>query len=107
MMMHRPQTPQPGFGSVTLLQQFTPYFKILDPRLKIMQCLFTHVLQSCSLFNLSVSRAFAVVFSSLALWLQQVFHRSCCASEVIYTGAYITRRSLEFLVYTVKLPSKS
>ena len=27
-----PQTPQPGFGS-TLLQKFTPHFKILDPRL--------------------------------------------------------------------------
>ena len=25
--------PQPGFGSITLLQKFTPYFKILDPRL--------------------------------------------------------------------------
>ena len=28
-----PQTPQPGFGSITLLQKFTPHFKILDPRL--------------------------------------------------------------------------
>ena len=26
--------PQPGFGSITLLQKFTPNFKILDPRLK-------------------------------------------------------------------------
>ena len=34
MLMHRPQTPQPGFGSITLLQKFTPHFKILDPRLK-------------------------------------------------------------------------
>ena len=33
MLMHRPQTPQPGFGSITLLQKFTPCFKILDPRL--------------------------------------------------------------------------
>ena len=33
MLMHRPQTPQPGFGSITLLQKFTPHFKILDPRL--------------------------------------------------------------------------
>ena len=33
--LHRPQTPQPGFGSITLLQKFTPYFKILDPRLNI------------------------------------------------------------------------
>ena len=24
MLMHRPQTPQPGFGSITLLQKFTP-----------------------------------------------------------------------------------
>ena len=32
MLMHRPQTPQPGFGSITLLQKFTPHFKILDPR---------------------------------------------------------------------------
>ena len=32
MLMHRPQTPQPGFGSVTL-KKFTPHFKILDPRL--------------------------------------------------------------------------
>jgi len=23
-----PQTPQPGFGSITLLQKFTPHFKI-------------------------------------------------------------------------------
>ena len=28
-----PQTPQPGFGSIILLQKFTPHFKILDPRL--------------------------------------------------------------------------
>ena len=28
-----PQTPQPGFGSITLLQKLTPHFKILDPRL--------------------------------------------------------------------------
>ena len=34
MLMHRPQTPQPGFGSITLLQKFTPHFKILDPRLR-------------------------------------------------------------------------
>ena len=33
MLMHRPQTPQPGFGSITLLKKFTPHFKILDPRL--------------------------------------------------------------------------
>ena len=36
MLMHRPQTPQPGFGSITLLQTLTPpppHFKILDPRL--------------------------------------------------------------------------
>ena len=33
MLMHRPRTPQPGFGSITLLQKFTPLFKILDPRL--------------------------------------------------------------------------
>ena len=26
--------PQPGFGSITLLQKFTPHFKILDPRLQ-------------------------------------------------------------------------
>ena len=30
---HRPQTPQPGFGSITLLQKFTPHFKILYPHL--------------------------------------------------------------------------
>ena len=35
MLMHRPQTPQPGFGSITLLQKFTPHFKILDLRLHI------------------------------------------------------------------------
>ena len=29
-----PQTPQPGFGSITLLQKFPPHFKILDPRLQ-------------------------------------------------------------------------
>ena len=29
-----PQTPQPGFGSITLLQKFTPHFKILDLRLQ-------------------------------------------------------------------------
>ena len=34
ILMHRPQTPQPGFGSITLLQKFTPHFKILDPRLQ-------------------------------------------------------------------------
>ena len=33
MLMHRPQTPQPVFGSITLLQKFSPHFKILDPRL--------------------------------------------------------------------------
>ena len=27
MLMHRPQTPQPGFGSITLLQKFTPISK--------------------------------------------------------------------------------
>ena len=32
--MHRPQTPQPGFGSITLFQKFIPHFKILDPRLR-------------------------------------------------------------------------
>ena len=32
--LHRPRTPQPGFGSITLLQKFTPHFKILDPRLR-------------------------------------------------------------------------
>ena len=37
MLMHRPQTPQPGFGSITLLQKFTPHFKILDPRLHFHQ----------------------------------------------------------------------
>jgi len=31
--MHKPQTNQPGFGSITLLQKFTPHFKILDQRL--------------------------------------------------------------------------
>ena len=31
---HRPQTPQPGIGSITLLQKFTPHFKILDPHLQ-------------------------------------------------------------------------
>ena len=35
MLMHRPQTPQLGFDSITLLQKFTPYFKILDPRLDV------------------------------------------------------------------------
>ena len=33
MLVHRSQTRQPGFGSITLLQKFTPHFKILDPRL--------------------------------------------------------------------------
>ena len=33
ILMLRPQTPQPGFGSITLLQKLTPHFKILDPRL--------------------------------------------------------------------------
>ena len=27
MLMHRPQTPQPGFRSITLLQKFTPSFQ--------------------------------------------------------------------------------
>ena len=35
MLMHRPQTSQPGFGSITLLQKFTPHFKILDPHLDV------------------------------------------------------------------------
>ena len=35
MLMHRPQTPQPGFSSITLLQKFTPHFKILDARLGV------------------------------------------------------------------------
>ena len=39
MLMHRPQTPQPGFGSITLLQKSTPHFKILDPRLESRQTL--------------------------------------------------------------------
>ena len=30
MLMHRPQTPEPGFGSITLLQKFTQIFKLLD-----------------------------------------------------------------------------
>ena len=34
-------TPQPGFGSITLLQKFTPHFKILDPRLNICLISFT------------------------------------------------------------------
>ena len=38
MLMHRPQTPQPGFGSITLLQKFTPLFKILDLRLIVLYC---------------------------------------------------------------------
>ena len=29
--------PQPGFVSITLLQKFTPHFKILDPRLTGLQ----------------------------------------------------------------------
>ena len=33
--LHRPQILQPGFGSITLLQKFTPHFKILDPRLQV------------------------------------------------------------------------
>ena len=36
MLMHRPQTPQLGFGSLTLLQKFTLHFKILNPRLCIL-----------------------------------------------------------------------
>ena len=28
-------SPQPGFDSITLLQKFTPHFKILDPRLRV------------------------------------------------------------------------
>ena len=38
--LHRPQTPQPGFGSITLLQKFTPHFKILDPYLYL--CLYLY-----------------------------------------------------------------
>ena len=35
MLMHRPQTPQPGFGSITHYSKHSPppHFKILDPRL--------------------------------------------------------------------------
>ena len=62
MMMRRPQTPQPGFGSITLLQKFTPHFKILDPRLiQLCQTLqhiakvfapfpFSHVIFTCCYF---------------------------------------------------------
>jgi len=39
LLMHRPQTPQPGFDSITLLQKFTPHFKILDLRLKPHACI--------------------------------------------------------------------
>ena len=46
MLMHRPRTPQPGFDSVTLLQKFTPHFKILDPRLTCCR-----VLQHCMSLN--------------------------------------------------------
>ena len=35
MLMHRPQKLQPGFFYITVLQKFTPHFKILDPRLLI------------------------------------------------------------------------
>ena len=37
MLMYRPQTPQPGFSSITLLQKFTPHFKILYPRLGLVE----------------------------------------------------------------------
>ena len=42
MLMHRPQTPQPGFGSLTLLQKLTPHFKILDPRLDTLFLAWSH-----------------------------------------------------------------
>ena len=41
MLIHRPQTPQLGFGSITLLQKFTPHFEILDPRLQIVEEVWT------------------------------------------------------------------
>ena len=60
MLMHRPQTPKPGFGSITLLQKFTPHFKILDPRLmsrgKINSKVKTILLQCCALCNVEVIR---------------------------------------------------
>ena len=33
-----PHTPHSGFGSITLLQIFTPHFKILDPCLLVLHC---------------------------------------------------------------------
>ena len=51
MLMHRPQTPQPGFGSITLLQKFTPRFKILDPRLIYFNGVSTNPFAVCSVNN--------------------------------------------------------
>ena len=71
MLMHRPQTPQPGFGSITLLQKFTPHFKILDPRLdpftlkNIMARLFVAVITaSLDFFRLSFRNYISCVFNS-------------------------------------------
>ena len=53
MLMHRPQTPQPGIGSITLLQKFTPHFKILDPRLLLAVILRVTLYICCSIFGVS------------------------------------------------------
>ena len=56
--MHRPQTPQPGFGSITLLQNFTPHFKILDPRLALSEdFILNSVTKNCCHFFCSLDLA--------------------------------------------------
>ena len=50
--MHRPQTPQPGFGSITLSQKSILHFKILDPRLGIEVLIFARLQRFCFVFLL-------------------------------------------------------
>ena len=66
MLMHRPQTPQPGFGSITLLQKFTPHFKILDPHLSTPDCL-PFVIKCIFLLSriLYLLLSFLIIFLSL------------------------------------------
>ena len=88
MLMHRPQTPQPGFGSITLLQKFTPHFKILDRRLQ----------QVTVLVQLN---------DQIIRFLSQFFHTvSYCASCQI-KKILVKFSGLEFLKFVLKSLQKN
>ena len=58
-LMHRSQTPQPEalHGSITLLQKFTPHFKILDPCLIVLYITYIYKCQ-----NSNTSYTFLQIF---------------------------------------------